>query len=106
MAQTSSTRAVEVLPFRGATIVIGSIAAGRPTLDRLVGEEASVACSAVQEDDRRAAGARVFRKITAVLEDAVLLLLIVLLFPLIILLLGMPIALIVRAVIEIAHRFL
>ena len=85
--------------------MIGSIAAGRP--DRLVGEEASVAfASAVEEDDRSAAGMHVFRTIVAVLEDAVLLLLIVLLFPLFILLLGMPIALIVRAVIEIARRFL
>ena len=85
--------------------MIGSIAAGRP--DRLVGEEGSVAfASAVEEDDRSAAGMHLFRTIVAVLEDAVLLLLIVLLFPLFILLLGMPIALIVRAVIEIARRFL
>ena len=38
-------------------------------------------------------------------DDAVLLLLAVFLFPLIILLVGAPIALFVRVVIEIAHRF-
>jgi hypothetical protein len=42
---------------------------------------------------------------TGLLEDAVLLMLIVLLFPLIILLAGAPIALCVRAVIEIVQRF-
>ena len=87
--------------------MIRSIAACRPTLARLVGDNAGVAfASAVQEDDRPAAGAHVFRTIMGVLEDAVLLLLIVLLFPLFILLLGTPIALIVRAALEIAHRFL
>ena len=39
------------------------------------------------------------------LNDAMLLVLVVLLFPLIILLVGAPIALMVRALIEIAHRF-
>ena len=46
-----------------------------------------------------------FSKIIARLNDAVLLVLVVLLFPVIILLVGAPIALVVRALIEIAHRF-
>ena len=48
---------------------------------------------------------RGFHKIVGLVDDAVLLLLAVFLFPLIILLVGAPIALLVRVVIEIAHRF-
>ena len=40
----------------------------------------------------------------AALNDAMLLALVVLLFPLVILLVGAPIALIVRIIVEIAHR--
>jgi hypothetical protein len=50
-------------------------------------------------------GANSFRRMTGLLEDAVLLMLIVFLFPLVILLVGAPIALCVRAVIEIVNRF-
>ena len=60
-------------------------------------------------DDKRRSlhpRAKAFGKITGVFNDAVLLLLVVLLFPLIILLLGTPIVLIVRAVTEIARRLL
>jgi hypothetical protein len=46
-----------------------------------------------------------FRRMTGLLEDAVLLMLIVFLFPVVILLIGAPIALFVRAVIEIVNRF-
>ena len=46
-----------------------------------------------------------FSKIIARLDDAMLLVLVVLLFPVIILLVGAPVALMVRALIEIAHRF-
>ena len=46
-----------------------------------------------------------FSTIRAGLDDAMLLVLVVLLFPVIILLVGAPIALMVRALIEIAHRF-
>jgi hypothetical protein len=46
-----------------------------------------------------------FRRLTGLLEDAVLLVVIVLLFPLTILLIGAPIALFLRALIEIVHLF-
>jgi hypothetical protein len=46
-----------------------------------------------------------FRRLTGALEDAVLLMLVVLLVPLIVLLVGAPIALCVRAVIEIVQLF-
>ena len=46
-----------------------------------------------------------FSTFAAGLNDAMLLVLVVLFFPLIILLVGAPIALMVRALIEIAHRF-
>ncbi len=45
------------------------------------------------------------RKIVGHLDDAMLLVVVVLLFPLIILVVGAPIALMVRALIEIARRF-
>jgi hypothetical protein len=51
-----------------------------------------------------AAGANYFRRMTGLLEDAVLLMLAVFLFPVVILLVGTPIALCVRAVIEVAQR--
>lgn len=44
------------------------------------------------------------RKIPGLLNDAVLLLLVVLLFPLVILLIGTPVALFVRLLVEIARR--
>jgi hypothetical protein len=44
------------------------------------------------------------RNILGLLDDAMLLLLVVLLFPLLILLIGTPVALLVRLLIEIAHR--
>jgi len=44
------------------------------------------------------------RRILDLVDDAVLLLLIVLLFPLVILLVGMPVALLVRLLVEIAQR--
>ena len=53
---------------------------------------------------RRAARPSLFRTVAGVLEDAVLLILVVVLFPLGILLVGMPIALCVWAVLEIARR--
>ena len=53
----------------------------------------------------RRGGSGSFSKFVAGLNDAVLLDLVVLLFPLIILLVGAPIALMERALIEIAHRF-
>ena len=49
-------------------------------------------------------GFHVVQQIIARLNDAMLLVLVVLLFPAIILLVGAPIALMVRALIEIAHR--
>ena len=52
----------------------------------------------------RRGGSRSFSKFVAGLNDAMLLVLVVLLFPVIILLVGAPIALIVRALIEIARR--
>ena len=55
--------------------------------------------------DVRRGGAGSFSKFVAGLNDAMLLVLVVLFFPLIILLVGAPIALMVRALIEIAHRF-
>ena len=53
----------------------------------------------------RRGGSGSFSTFVAGLNDAVLLVLVVLLFPLIILLVGAPIALMERALIEIAHRF-
>jgi len=53
----------------------------------------------------RAEGPNALRKIAGLLESAVLLLLVVLLFPLVILVVGAPIALFVRAVLEIVKRF-
>jgi hypothetical protein len=53
--------------------------------------------------DIRQGGSGSFSRFVAGLNDAMLLVLVVLLFPIIILLLGAPIALMVRAVIEIAH---
>ena len=50
------------------------------------------------------AGKPLIRKMAGVLEDVVWLALVVLLFPLGILLIGTPIALCVRALVEIAHR--
>jgi hypothetical protein len=47
---------------------------------------------------------RPFGKLVAGLNDTMLLLVVVLLFPLVILLIGAPIALVVRIIIEIAHR--
>ena len=49
-------------------------------------------------------GSGLFSTFVAVLEDAVLLLLVVLLFPLIILVIGAPIAFVLRVLIEIARR--
>ena len=54
--------------------------------------------------DVRQGGSRALSRFVAGLNDAVLLVLIVLLFPLIILLIGAPIAFVVRVLIEIAHR--
>ena len=54
--------------------------------------------------DVKQGGSRSFSTFVAGLKEAMLLVLVVLLFPLIILLIGAPIALIVRSVIEIAHR--
>ena len=48
---------------------------------------------------------RLLRKTGGLLDDTVVLLLVVFLFPLFILVVGTPIALLVRFVIEIAHRF-
>ena len=53
----------------------------------------------------RRGGSGSFSEFVAGLNDAMLLVLVVLLFPLIILLIGAPIASMVRALIEIAHRF-
>jgi hypothetical protein len=53
----------------------------------------------------RHGGSTSFSKFIAGLNDAMLLLLLVLLFPVAILLVGAPIALVVRALVEIAHRF-
>ena len=50
-------------------------------------------------------GSRSFRTFVAGLDDAMLLVLVVLVFPLTILLVGAPIALIVRGLIEIVRRF-
>ena len=55
------------------------------------------------QDDRHG-GSSPLNRFVAVLNDAVLLVLVVLLFPLVILLIGAPIALIVRFIVEIAHR--
>ena len=55
--------------------------------------------------DVRRGGSGSFSTFVTGLNDAMLLMLVVLLFPVIILLVGAPIALIVRALIEIAHRF-
>jgi len=53
---------------------------------------------------QRGAGRRLFRNIVGLLEDAVLLLLVILLIPLAILLVGSPVALLVRLLVEIAQR--
>jgi hypothetical protein len=50
------------------------------------------------------AGTPLFRRMAGVLEDVVLLMLVVLLFPLGILLIGTPIAVCVRILVAIAHR--
>ena len=50
------------------------------------------------------AGIPLFRRMAGVLEDVVLLVLVVLLFPLGILLIGTPIAVCVRILVAIAHR--
>jgi hypothetical protein len=50
------------------------------------------------------AGTPLIRRIAGALEDVVWLLLVVSLFPLVILVIGTPIALCVRALVEIAHR--
>jgi hypothetical protein len=50
------------------------------------------------------AGTPLIRKMAGILEDVVWLVLVVLLFPLGILLIGTPIALCVRVLVEIAHR--
>ena len=55
--------------------------------------------------DVRRGGSGSFSKFVAGLNDAMLLVLVVLYFPLIILLVGAPIALMVRTLIESAHRF-
>ena len=52
----------------------------------------------------RQGGSSSFSKLVAGLNDAMLLVLVVLLFPLIILLVGAPVALIVRALTEIVRR--
>ena len=54
--------------------------------------------------DVRKGDANWFSTVRAGLSDVMLLVLLVLLFPLIILLIGAPIALVVRIIIEIAHR--
>ena len=61
--------------------------------------------ASVRGHARPAAGATFLRRTTGFLEDAVLLLLVVFLLPLIILLVGAPIALCVRGVIEIVRLF-
>ena len=87
--------------------MIRSIPLDRPVSERLLAETAvAVANPAVRQDDRPAAGAKAFRTIMGGFEDAGLLLLLALLFPLTILVLGTPIALIVRSAVEIARRFL
>jgi hypothetical protein len=60
--------------------------------------------TAATEPALLATGTHPLRRIAGILEDAVLLLLAVFLFPLIILLVGTTIALFVRGMIEIAHR--
>ena len=70
-----------------------------------VAENAGVGLPAAGRGDAPAARAHAFHQILGRFDDAVLLLLAVFLFPLIILLVGAPIALLVRVVIEIAHRF-
>lgn len=60
--------------------------------------------SAVAVEARPADRTRPLRRLRGLLEDAVLLMLFVLLFPLIILLIGTPIALFVRILVEIARR--
>ena len=52
----------------------------------------------------RRGGSGSFSTFVAGLNDAMLLVVVVLLFPLVILLIGAPILLIVRVIIEIAHR--
>ena len=61
--------------------------------------------ASVRGHARPAAGAAFFRRTTVFFEDAVLLLLVVFLLPLIILLVGTPIALFVRGVVEIVRLF-
>ena len=70
-----------------------------------VAENAGVGLAAAVRGDAPAARTHAFHKILGLFDDAALLLLAVFLFPLIILLVGAPIALFVRVVIEIAHRF-
>jgi hypothetical protein len=53
----------------------------------------------------RAAGHHYFRRIAGLLEDAVLLIVAALLVPVVILLVGAPIALCIRAIIEIVRLF-
>ena len=55
-------------------------------------------------DSRRLAAGRARHTIGGVLEDVVMLLVVVLLVPLAILLVGMPVVLVVRVLLEIAHR--
>jgi hypothetical protein len=54
--------------------------------------------------EHRQRGSRSLSRFVAGINDAMLLLIVVLLFPLVIVLIGAPIALVARIIIEIAHR--
>jgi hypothetical protein len=61
--------------------------------------------SAVQPSRHTTARTRAFGAISGAVEDAVLLLLIVFLFPVVILLIGAPLALLVQAVLSLSQQF-
>lgn len=81
-----------------------SITAVEPRV--VFGPEKADLAAPVRRDAHPAAGASTIRKIREIFGQAVLLLLAVYLFPVIILLVGTPIALFLRIVIEIAHRII
>lgn len=72
--------------------------------DRTRPMEASNGRGAMRATAGRVSGTPLVRRIAGVLEDVVLLLLGVLLLPLVILLIGAPVAFLIRVLLDLAHR--
>ena len=100
----SETRAQRPIPRTGWKSNCDDSDHLQPTLDSFGGEDSCWSRDARQPARRTGEARRPVHKLLGLLDDAVMLLLVIWLFPLAMLLVGAPVALLVRLLSEIAHR--